>query len=144
MALPGGYSGEVLIGVLLGGLQGFQHAAKLRVVPLVNVVTDGGQAPSHPAPGAAQREDGIMDGSAFPARPVSRTEGWVRKGAWLRMRLRDVHTVGIRVLPVQLLLDLLDLWVHGHFLPSLRSLLFVAVEGIAPKHLLRLLHHLVF
>jgi len=64
VALPGGYSGEVLIGVLLGGLQGFQHAAKLRVVPLVNVIADDGQAPSHQAPGAAQREDGVRDRSA--------------------------------------------------------------------------------
>lgn len=144
MALPGGYPGEVLVGVILGGLQGFQHVAKLRVVPLINVVTDDGQAPSHQAPGAAQREDGIMDGSAVPARPVSRTEGWVCNGAWLGMGLRDVHVVGIRVLPAHLLLDLLNLCVHGHFLPSLLSLLLVAVEGIAPKHLLRLLCHLVF
>lgn len=60
------------------------------------------------------------------------------------MGLRDVHMVGIRVLPAQVLLELRDLWVHGHFLPSLLSLLLVAVEGIALKHLLRLLHHLVF
>lgn len=60
------------------------------------------------------------------------------------MGSRDVHTVGIRVLPAQLLLDLHDLWVHGHLLPSLLSLLLVAVEGIAPKHHFCLLHHLVF
>lgn len=66
MALPGGYFGEVLIGVLLGGLQGFQHVAKLGVVPLVNVITDDGQAPSHPAPSAAEREDSVMDRSAGP------------------------------------------------------------------------------
>lgn len=61
MFLPGGYSGEVLIGVVLGGLQGFQHVAKLCVVPLVNVVTDDGQAPSHLAPSAAEREDSVTD-----------------------------------------------------------------------------------
>lgn len=43
-----------------------------------------------------------------------------------------------------MLLDLHYLWVHGHFVPSLLSLLLVAVEGIAPKHLFCLLHHLVF
>lgn len=94
VALPGGYSGEVLVDVLLGGLQGFQHVAKLRIVPLINVVTDDGQAPSYQAPGAAQREDGVMERAA---RLVSRTEGWICNRAWLRMGLRNTHTAGIRV-----------------------------------------------
>lgn len=49
----------------------------------------------------------------------------------------------MQILPAQLLLDLHDLRVHGHLRPSLLSLLLVAVEGVAPEHLLGLLGHLV-
>lgn len=46
-----------------------------------------------------------------------------------------------RDLPVQVLLDLLDLGVGRQLCPSLGALLLVAVEGVAAEHLLGLLRH---
>lgn len=69
-ALPGGNLDEVIVGILLGELQGFQHVAKLSVVPLVNVIADDGQAPPHQAPGTAQGKNGITtDRPGFLVRP---------------------------------------------------------------------------
>lgn len=64
-ALPGGYSFEVVIGVLRGGLQGLQHAVELGVVPLVNVIPNDGQAPAHLPHRAARgrRRDGQVSKS---------------------------------------------------------------------------------
>lgn len=78
--LPGGYSGEVLVGIVPCQLQGLQHLTEFLIIPHVDVITNNGQAPAHLVAGAAGRQPKRV--SQEPGWRQALASPWIQGGNW--------------------------------------------------------------